>query len=172
MNDVTYRDATADDCAALSALMRETFVATFGHLYRPQDLAAFLAASYAPALQYAEIIDGERETRLAERAGALVGYAQIGPLGLPIDPGPARALELYRLYIAADLKGAGVGPALMEWALGRMRARGASQAFLGVWSENHRAQRFYARYGFVQVGAYQFPVGEALDDEFILRAPL
>jgi diamine N-acetyltransferase len=172
MGEVTYRDATPEDCDALAALMRETFCATFAHLYRPADLAAFLEASYTPAQQYAEIIDPDTETRLAVRDGALVGYAQIGPFKLPYDAGPAHALELYRLYLREDVQGKGVAAALMDWAMTRMRERGAAEAFLGVWSENHRAQKFYARYGFERVGAYQFPVGEALDDEFILKARL
>jgi len=170
--DVVYRDATPEDCDALSALMRETFMATFGHLYSAEDSAAFVAASYTPAQQYAELIDTGMGTRLAERGGALVGYAQIGPLKLPIDPGPARALELYRLYLREEVQGAGVADALMNWAMTHMRARNATQAFLGVWCENVRAQKFYARHGFVQVGAYRFPVGAQLDDEFILRAAL
>ena len=172
MSDVVYRDATVDDCDALSALMRETFCETFAHLYRAEDLNAFLAASYTPAQQYAEIIDPDTETRLAEQDGALMGYAQIGPFKLPHDAGPAHALELYRLYVRRVVQGKGVAATLMDWAMARMRARGASMAFLGVWSENFRAQKFYARYGFERVGAYQFPVGEALDDEYILRAPL
>ena len=172
MSDILYRDATADDCEALSALMRETFVDTFGGLYRPDDLAAFLATSYTPAAQYAEIIDAETETRLAQSGDALVGYAQIGAFKLPFDAGPAHALELYRLYVRADVKGVGVAPALMDWAMDRMAARGAAQAFLGVWCDNARAQKFYARYGFVKVGQYQFPVGAQLDDEWIMRVGL
>jgi diamine N-acetyltransferase len=170
--DVTYRDATPDDCDALAVLMRETFCATFAHLYRPSDLAAFLEASYTSAQQYAEIIDPDTETRLAVRDGALVGYAQIGPFKLPYDAGPAHALELYRLYLREEVQGKGVASALMDWAMTRMRERAATQSLLGVWSENHRAQKFYARYGFEKVGEYQFPVGETLDDEFILRARL
>jgi ribosomal protein S18 acetylase RimI-like enzyme len=172
MTEVSYRDAMPEDCDALSALMRETFVATFGHLYRAEDLEAFLAASYTPARQYAELIDPDVETRLAWRGSNAVGYAQIGPFKLPHDAGPAHALELYRLYVRVDVQGAGVAATLMAWAMDRMRQRGAAQAFLGVWCENARAQRFYARYGFEKVGSYQFPVGAQLDDEFILRAPL
>lgn len=170
--DVVYRDAVAGDCDALSDLMRETFLATFGHLYRADDLAAFLAASYTPARQYAELIDPDVDTRMAWRGDTAVGYAQIGPFKLPYDAGTARSLELYRLYVRKDVQGGGVAAALMEWSLGQMRIRGATQAFLGVWCENARAQRFYARYGFEKVGAYQFPVGAQLDDEWILRAPL
>jgi ribosomal protein S18 acetylase RimI-like enzyme len=169
MDAVAYRDAAPTDCDALAALMRETFCETFAHLYEPADLNAFLDASYSPPVQHAEIVDPDTETRLAMQRGALVGYAQIGPLKLPYDKGPAHALELYRLYVRKDVQGKGVAAALMDWAMARMRDRAAVHAFLGVWCDNTRAQRFYARYGFERVGAYKFPVGETLDDEFILR---
>lgn len=167
-----YREALPADCDQLSALMRDTFCATFAHLYRPEDLNVFLAASYAPAVQYAEIIDPDMDTRMAFNGDRAVGYVQIGPSKLPFDHGPAHALELYRLYVMPEVQGKGVAAALMEWALSRMRERSARQALLGVWSENFRAQKFYARFGFEKVGAYIFPVGEAQDLEFILRAPL
>jgi ribosomal protein S18 acetylase RimI-like enzyme len=57
---------------------------------------------------------------------------------------------------------------MMDWAIDRARARGASRLYLGVWRENHRAQRFYARNGFVKVGEYHFPVGAQLDEEDII----
>lgn len=172
MDDVTYRDATPEDCEALSALMRETFCHTFAHLYRAEDLNAFLAASYTPAQQYSELINPEITVRLAYQGEGLVGYCQIGPMSLPYDTGATQVMELYRLYVREGVKGKGVAATLMDWALGRMRARNAADAYLGVWSQNFRAQKFYARYGFEQVGEYKFPVGEALDDEFILRARL
>jgi ribosomal protein S18 acetylase RimI-like enzyme len=40
-------------------------------------------------------------------------------------------------------------------------------AWLGVYSENPGAQRFYTRYGFMKVGEYEFPVGPLRDREFI-----
>jgi len=170
MSDVAYRDACTNDCDALCDLMRATFCETFAHLYRTEDLEAFLSASYTPAQQYAEIIDPDVETRLAVQGGVLVGYAQIGPFRLPYEVGPGHALEVYRLYVRRSVQGRGVAPALMDWALTRMRERAAQDAFLGGWSQNERAKRFYARYGFERVGSYQFPVGETLDDEYILRA--
>jgi ribosomal protein S18 acetylase RimI-like enzyme len=40
------------------------------------------------------------------------------------------------------------------------RARGAQTLWLGVWERNHRAQRFYAKHGFVDVGSHDFLVGK------------
>jgi diamine N-acetyltransferase len=173
---VVYRDARPEDADALAALMRETFIETFGPLYPPSDLASFLAASYSPAQQYAEIIDGARGTRLAVEdaapASGLVGYVQMGPMGLPVALQPGeRAAEVKRLYVRRGHHGSGVADALMTWALAWATERGASSVYLGVYSENVRAQRFYARYGFERCGAYAFPVGATIDQEWILRRP-
>lgn len=169
---VVYRAAEPADASALATVARETFVATFGHLYPPRDLAAFCARIFAEEAQAALIANGEVEIRLAVQDGEIVGYCQIGAFKLPFDAGARRAMELHRLYVIERAKGAGVAPALMDWALSRMREEGAEDAFLGVYAENPRAQKFYARYGFEIVGEYKFPVGETLDHEFILRARL
>lgn len=62
---VIYRPAVAEDAAALARFAAESFTATFGHLYPPEDLAAFLAESYGPAVQAREIADPQAEHLLA-----------------------------------------------------------------------------------------------------------
>jgi diamine N-acetyltransferase len=176
-NDVTLtlsiRRACARDTRTLTALARETFLSTFGHLYPPEDLSAFLAAAYGDDQQGHEIADPARLNLIAELGGAPVGFAQAGPLKLPIDPRQDRApLELYRLYTIQPVHGLGIAQMLITETLDWMAAVGAGDAFLGVWSQNARAQAFYRRHGFTVVGGYQFPVGRVLDDEFIMRRPL
>ena len=46
---------------------------------------------------------------------------------------------------------------------------GPRDIWIGVWSENFGAQRFYERQGFAKVGEYGFHVGRTVDREFILR---
>lgn len=54
--------------------------------------------------------------------------------------------------------------AALQW----LEAQGGTPLYVGVWSQNLGAQRFYRRYGFHQVGEYGFRVGETVDREFIL----
>ena len=77
-------------------------------------------------------------------------------------------LELKQLYTAPDATGRGIGGALMEWAMAEFAARGADEVQISVWSGNHDAQRFYARYGFEKVADITFRVGEQLDEEFLM----
>jgi hypothetical protein len=45
---IRLRPAVPEDAAALGQLAADAFVAAFGHLYRPEDLAAFLAENPTP----------------------------------------------------------------------------------------------------------------------------
>ena len=168
--ELRYRDATAADAAALDALFRQSFAATFGHLYAPTDLAAFFA-EFTPARWLQELASPDHAFRIAEQDGALVGYAKIGPEALPIERrGPA--IELRQLYLAEAAKGTGVAHALMDWAIATARARGAAELWLSVYVDNHRAKRFYDRYGFEDVGAYAFMVGAHEDEDRLMRLVL
>lgn len=170
MSEVAYRDAAAEDAAALARFAADTFVDTFGHLYPPEDLATYLAAKYASPIQAAEIADPHTRYRLALREGAIIGYCMMGAVDMAVDK--ADAVELHRLYVDKDAKGAGVAQALMDDCLAWARGRGARAMYLSVWENNHRAQAFYRRYGFQHVGEHKFMVGRVADRDFIWRLNL
>ena len=166
---VTYRDGGPGDGAAVAELFRTSFVATFGHLYSRENLAAFLAGVTAQAFE-AELADPRFAFRLAEAEGGLAGFAKIGPDDLP---GAAQdSIELYQLYLLEPWKGRGIAAALMDWAIAAARERGGAELRLTVYIDNHRARRFYERYGFAEVGKYVFMVGNHADDDRIMRLAL
>jgi GNAT superfamily N-acetyltransferase len=164
------RRATPGDAVALAALGRDSFVETFGHLYRPEDLDAFLAksqsvAAYAPLLQ-----DPRVAVWVAEGTnGALVGFLNAGPCKLPLPEPQLQAGEIRQLYLRSSVQGAGLGTRLLVIGLEWLGAQGHHPLYVGVWSGNFGAQRLYGRFGFEKIGEYDFPVGKHLDREFILR---
>ncbi len=171
MSAVTYRRATREDAAALAAFAAGSFVETFAHLYPRQDLEAYLAKSYGESIQREEIEDSSIATWLAESGQALVGYAQTGPMDLKTAHAP-NDRELYRLYVASSVKGAGVAHALMREAIAWCRGQGADALWLSVWENNERAQRFYRGYGFEHMGEHKFMVGGVADRDLIWRLDL
>ncbi len=105
---------------------------------------------------------------IAERDGAAVGYAHAGSCKLPHPDVSESCGELKRLYIRRTEQNSGLGGRLMAAALAWLEAPGR-RLWIGVWSQNHGAQRFYGRHGFEKAGEYEFPVGQTRDQEFILR---
>lgn len=168
MDPLILRPATPADIAALSRLATDSFVAKFGHLYRPEDLSAFLESTLSEHAVAAELTNPDRLYCLAERGGQLVAYCKMGlSCGWPEHARGARAIELKQLYTAPGMAGGGIGAALMDWAFDVAARHGADEMQLSVWSENHGAQRFYARYGFAKVADIHFMVGSHKDDEFL-----
>ena len=167
---IAFRDGVVQDAAAIDALFRASFTETFSHLYDPRDLAAFFAAFTLEAWR-AELADPDFAFRLAEEDGRLAGYAKLAPISLPVEPeGPAA--ELRQLYIAAPWRGAGVAQSLIAWVTETASGRGADWLYLSVFVDNHRARRFYDRYGFEAAGRYAFLVGNHADEDLIMRARL
>ena len=166
---LTIRRAGPADAEALVAIGRVTFTETFGHLYPPEDLAAFLAEAHSVQRARADLADPAKAVWLVEAGGAVVGYAVAGPCHLPHPEVTSACGELERIYLAASHQGGGTGARLLAEALAWLEKDGPRRLWIGVWSENHGAQRLYARHGFTQVGTYAFVVGKTRDHEFILR---
>ncbi len=170
MSTYLYRDAVAADADALADFARDTWVATFGHLYPPHDLRAYLTAKYGGDIQRREIADGGTRYVLAFDGLGLAGYCMMGALEMPVDD--ANGLELHRLYLHQRAKGAGVADALLNDTIAWARGKGASALYLSVWENNERAQRFYRRYGFADFSEWDFMVGSTADRDYIWRLTL
>ena len=162
------RRATAEDAQALAEVGEATFVETFGHMYSPKDLADFLAAEQSPDRYRAWALDDRYALWLAEADGRAVGFALAGPCTLPHAEVTPACGELKRIYLRREAQGSGIGGRMLAAALDWLTAPGRD-LWIGVWSENHGAQRLYGRHGFEKVGTYFFEVGEQRDFEFILR---
>lgn len=165
-----YRDALPGDLPAIDALYRASFIATFGHLYSAENLAAFLSGVTidvwadeftTPGLAFRVVVDDD----------GLAGYAKLGPLKLPAETN-ARAVELRQLYLADRLKGSGAAQQLMDWTIATARAHGAEELWLSVYVDNHRAKRFYLRNGFEDMARYVFMVGDHPDEDRLMRRRL
>lgn len=169
-DEIAIRRAVTADAGPLRELGISSFVAAFANLYSTEDLDAFLAENYGLDTWQLQASQPDRPIWVATSSdGNLVGYAQASPCDLPVDPMPEGALQLRRLYVRPDILSAGIGAALMLRVFEWVEVAGRPPLFLGVWSGNDRAQRFYSRYRFIKVGEYDFPVGAQVDREFIFR---
>jgi ribosomal protein S18 acetylase RimI-like enzyme len=166
--------AKPEDAEAIAMFANGSFTDTFGHIYDPADLSAFLADWNPPERVRAQIGDAGHDIALVrDDAGAILGYIKMGPVefDLPPEQPTDDAVELHQLYVAEAAKGTGIAARLMEWGIAWARER-ASILYLTVFTENHRAQAFYRRYGFYDVGRNEFRVGNHIDEDRFFRLDL
>lgn len=168
---ITYATPTPADTDALNTMARDIWIQTFGHGYAQADLDAYVAYAYGPTGQLrTHLADPAVSWQIARAEGQIIGYAKLTPPWLD-DAGPDD-LQLSQIYVAHGWHGQGVAQALMDWTLATARDRGAPALLLTVFEENHRAMAFYAKYGFVHIGDYAFPVGAKIDRDLIMRLEL
>jgi diamine N-acetyltransferase len=171
MTTFQLRVATADQAATLAQVMERTFRATFGESTAEEHMAEHCRNSYRGAIQRAEIVDPDITTLLCTDGASIAGFAQVRSGERPACVPVSRAVELHRIYVDAPWHGKGVAALLMDAALDDATKRGADGVWLGVWENNPRAVRFYAKFGFVEVGEHIFQVGgDAQRDLLMYRA--
>src|SRR5262245_50789335 len=94
------RRATPRDAAALSDIGAATFVETFGHLYPPEDLNAFLAKTYSLEASQALLADRAVGVWFASAANAPpAAFVVAGPCKLPVPALEPTAGEIRLLYV-------------------------------------------------------------------------
>jgi len=169
MPEPTTRRAGPADAEILARMGAETFTETFAHLYAPDDLAAFLAEAYSLERTRADLADVSKASWLVEANGDAIGYATAGACALPHPEVTPACGELKRFYFYKTWQNGGLGRGLFHTAMAWLQQHGPRTTWIGVWSENYGAQRFYLRQGFEKVGEYGFAVGRTVDREFILR---
>src|SRR5690349_17408486 len=169
---LTIRRGTIEDAALLSELGARTFSETFAGDNTPENLAAYMAASFNVAEQTAELQDPGSTFLIAEVDGRAAGYAKLhdGEPEKGIE-GP-KPIELVRLYASREWLGRGVGQQLMRACIDEARQMGHETIWLGVWEHNPRAQAFYRKWNFREVGEHMFQLGSDLQRDLLMERAL
>jgi ribosomal protein S18 acetylase RimI-like enzyme len=161
------RRADAADAGLLAELGARTFLDTFADGTKPDDMAAYLSASFGEGLQAAELADAASTFFVAETDGTASGYAKLHAGVAEACVTGRKPIELARLYVGREWFGHGVGACVEE-----ARRAGHLTMWLGVWEHNRRAQAFYRKWEFRAVGEHVFTVGSDPQIDLIMERAL
>ncbi len=137
------REAALADVPAIARIHVDAWRETYAGLISKRALAVH---SYEERVAlWTRVLAPHSTTSLfvAERAGAIAGFASGGPVR---DPQPPFDAELYSIYLKADYKRHGLGRALFEAVRTRLRERGFRAMLLWVLAGNDAAL-FYEALG-------------------------
>jgi ribosomal protein S18 acetylase RimI-like enzyme len=174
---MVIRNATLSEADALSRFAERTFREAFGADNRPEDMDAYCEMAFAPDTMHGYLSDPSMTTlvMIAEHGG-FAAYAQLRPEAPIEDAGMPEPIELWRFYVDKVHHGRGIAHQLMGAVIDAAQARGAGTLWLGVWERNTRAQAFYSKFGFVDVGSHTFVLGTDVQTDRLMalriRPPL
>jgi GNAT superfamily N-acetyltransferase len=127
------RRARPDESETLLRIQREAAVAAFAHIFPPARYP-FPDDAVRDGWERA-LADPDVEVYVLDADGEIAGAVAIGH-GF-----------LRNLYVLPEHQGTGLGSALHDHALERLRDRGCDEAKLWTLEGNHGARRFYERRG-------------------------
>lgn len=168
---IEIRQAGTNDTDALTNLSYTTFWDAFAHHPKnaPNDLAHYMRQAFSLEQLTKELAESKSIFLIAEIDGELAGYAKL--LLDNIEPGIAaeKPIELCRLYSHQKFLGKGVGQTLMDACFEKAQENDCDVMWLGVWEFNPRAQRFYAKNGFHEVGKHTFQLGSDPQTDLLMQ---
>jgi diamine N-acetyltransferase len=165
----SVRRASVEDAKLLAELGALTFEETFAKDNSPEDMAAYLADSFSVERLLEELTDPLSVFFVAEVEGSAAGYAKIREGGAADGVEGERPVELVRLYVSQEWLGRGVGHALMQRCIDEAREQGFRTIWLGVWERNDRAQAFYRKWNFREVGEHIFQLGADAQRDLVMQ---
>jgi ribosomal protein S18 acetylase RimI-like enzyme len=168
---IIIRQAVVEDAEMLRDLAYTTFWDAFHDHPKnaPHDLADYMQKAFSSAQVTAELSDPANVFLIAEIEGQTAGYAKLIRSSTEDGISATRPIELSRLYSHQQFLGKGVGQTLMDACFERARAAGSDVIWLGVWEYNPRAQRFYEKNGFCQVGKHTFQLGSDPQTDLLMQ---
>ena len=169
MNSLAFRRAKSSDIDELVSFGRAAFTRTFGHLYPPSHLESYLNEEYTNKIFEAWLNEPNYSIFVAVDANnKIFGYSIACPCVLPVKELTSADGELMRLYLDPSVFGNGTAQTLMTMALDWLQEK-FENIYLSVYSDNIRAQKFYAKFGFQKSDEFLFKVGDSYDKEYLMK---
>jgi len=169
---IEIRKAHEADAKLIRVLGTVTFYEAYFEQDDAHDLANYIDESFDPEKIRAEIADKNAAFFIIYLDNHAVGYAKLRANSNVECIKTENSIELQRIYVVERVFGKGVGAHLLKYCFETAKARGFETLWLGVWEENKRAQKFYAKHGFKRVGQLEFPYGETIGINFVLEKVL
>lgn len=176
MNNTEFqiRRGKPEDAEKLAPLAIKIFNDTFaGHpLNKPEDMEAYIGEAFNIEQTRRELTDDETIVFLVETNGELIGFAKLHEHLTEECVSDDDPIEIQRFYISHEFHGQGIAQKLMDACLDEARKRNYQTIWLGVWEHNIRAQRFYEKLGFKQVGTHVFQLGNDPQIDWVMEKKL
>ena len=171
---LNIRRGTAEDAEMLAPLAVKVFNDTFANnlLNKPDDMRAYITEFLTVEAFGKDLANENSIFFIAETENKIIGYAKLIEYSTEDCVSGENPIELNKLYIMHEFHGKGIARVLMEKCFAEAESKNYQTMWLGVWEFNFRAQKFYEKLGFRQVGNHIFQLGSDPQTDWIMERKL
>lgn len=147
MEDISIRKATRDDAKAIKHVARDSWHAAYDSVLGADRVDEKIESWYDPErLVTDDIEQNDRLFFVGVVDETVVGFVEMVP-----DDSDDKLAHLYRIYVASDYWGRGIGSSLLDHIETVLKEQGFERLQLSVMAENNVGVGFYESNGFHRI---------------------
>lgn len=154
---LSIREATKADIDTLRDVGCETYREHFSTLWSPPGMQTFLDQDFSSSVlgRSVELPKSHLWLIASDESARVVGFSKVN-WSVPAPLTGELGAELQKIYFLKSAAGMGYGKQLLQFIRDEAAQRRESLLWLDVLKTNVDAQRFYAAFGFRQIGEIPF----------------
>lgn len=169
---IFIRKAVLEDADLIVSLGKETFYQKWRPVNTEEDIQAYLTKAFVPEVIRADLLNTDTIFLLAYYQDTLCAYVKMRCDRTYPDFANEKALEIERIYVLQEFQRKKIGTLLMDECIAIAQEGKYKWLWLGVNIDNHEAIDFYKKYNFSIFGTKQFKLGDAVDDDYLMKLKL
>lgn len=170
---ITIREANFKDAVHIALLGRITYTESHGnYIENKQDLLDFYNQYYTVSQIRNELNDAKNKFWIVFSDELPIGFAKLILNVNTLNEADKTSCKLQRLYVLNDFIGLKIGSQLQEIILKSASENNFKTIWLTAYYKNTKGLKFYKKYGFEQIGAIDFYVGETNYENLIFAKNL
>lgn len=152
------KKATILDAPVLEKVIIESFLVPHGHAAPKDYIDEYILRNFNKQKIKEEIEDVNNQIWVLEYEDKIVGFSKIMFNYKNDNIKYLNVTKMERIYLLKVYYGLGLGEKLFKFNAKLAQESHQKGMWLHVWTENHRAIKFYQKMGMNNVGYYDFPV--------------
>ncbi len=177
---MTFRKTELKDLYNLVEIACTTFIDAFAEQNEPIAFYEYVEKAFAPEQLLTELNTEGSVFYFVEFGNDIIGYFKINNGKSPKDTDrphfyadfmpfeQIQMTELERIYLKKDYHGKGIAQSMMPFIENCALKSESQYLWLGVWSENEKALRYYEKCGFETFGEHIFQIGNDKQIDFLM----
>jgi ribosomal protein S18 acetylase RimI-like enzyme len=170
--NIEIRTVTIKDLDQLVQISISTFYETFSQENTEENIQKFIEESYSAEKILTELNNPNSQFYFVSYRKKIVGYLKINQLDAQTEKIGSEALEIERIYIKKNYQRLGIGQKLIQFTIDHARINSKYLIWLGVWSQNYSAIKFYKKLGFIEFGQHIFTLGNDEQLDLLMKLEL
>jgi diamine N-acetyltransferase len=170
--DILVVAATPGDYLEVAEIGKFTFYETWRMVNTEEDMQLYMSQAFHPGKIKKDLENSSNIFFLCYYKEELIGYTKLRTDRTQDEFNNEPAIEMERIYVKHQYHGLKAGKAMMDKSIELVRQKNYKWLWLGVNQENFKAIDFYKKYGFTIFGTKSFQLGNAQDEDYLMKMAL